>query len=65
MTTSHFSMYKDKAGKWRWRLESDNGRITGSSSQGYIDKADCETNAKHVARSIFDWADDVEFFSVQ
>jgi len=33
-----FEYYKDAAGKWRWRATADNGRIVGSSSQGFASK---------------------------
>ena len=33
-----FEYYKDAADKWRWRAIADNGRIVGSSSQGYASK---------------------------
>jgi len=31
MRKPHFTVYQDAAGEWRWRLEADNGRITGHS----------------------------------
>ena len=34
-------IYKDKGGKWRWRITAGNGRILAVSSQGYINKQDC------------------------
>lgn len=33
-----FEYYKDAADKWRWRATADNGRIVGSSSQGFSSK---------------------------
>lgn len=38
-------IYKDAAGKWRWRKVASNGRIVASSSQGYVNKSDCISNA--------------------
>lgn len=38
--------YKDKRGEFRWRRMARNGRITGTSSEGYSSKANCEANAK-------------------
>lgn len=38
--------YKDKRGEFRWRRMARNGRITGTSSEGYTTKANCERNAK-------------------
>ena len=41
-----WEFYKDGAGLWRWRRTAPNGRIVGSSSQGYVNKSDCEDNAR-------------------
>jgi uncharacterized protein YegP (UPF0339 family) len=41
-----WEFYKDTNSKWRWRRVSTNGRIVGSSSQGYVNKQDCKDNAK-------------------
>jgi len=30
--------YKDKRGKWRWRVKARNGRILGDSGQGYASR---------------------------
>ena len=45
MTTSHFSIYKDKAGKYRWRVKADNGEIVGASTQGFASRYRCASNA--------------------
>lgn len=37
--------YKDKAGKYRWRIIAENGRVTGASSQGFASKQKAEENA--------------------
>jgi len=37
-----FDVYKDNAGKYRWRLKASNGLIVAASSQGYKGKADCQ-----------------------
>ena len=39
-------VYKDKSGKWRWRQIAPNGKIVGSSSEGYSNKKDCMENAR-------------------
>ena len=36
-----FEYYKDKAGKWRWRLVSTTGRTMADSGQGYASKQGC------------------------
>jgi len=41
-------LYKDKAGKWRWRLTHNNGSIIGASCQGYVSKTACISNAQRV-----------------
>lgn len=32
-------VYKDRAGRWRWRLKSKNGRVIADSGQGYASEA--------------------------
>ena len=34
---------------WRWRRTASNGRIVGSSTQGYSNRADCIANASATA----------------
>jgi len=41
-----WEFYKDSAGQWRWRRVAENGRVVGSSSEGYRNKSDCEANAR-------------------
>lgn len=41
-----WEFYKDADGLWRWKRIAANGRIVGSSSQGYKNKNDCMDNAK-------------------
>ncbi|WP_232631634.1 YegP family protein [Methylobacterium sp. Leaf118] len=33
-------------GEWWWRRTASNGRIVGSSSEGYRNKPDCIANAR-------------------
>lgn len=40
--------YKDKAGKWRWRLTHNNGSIIAASCQGYVSKPACVKNCERV-----------------
>ena len=35
-----FEVYRDKAGEYRWRLLSSNGRITADSAEGYTRRED-------------------------
>ena len=41
-----WEIYQDKADEWRWRRTASNGRIVGSSSEGYDKKSDCIANAQ-------------------
>ena len=38
--------YEDKRGKIRWRVVAENGKIVGSSSQGFANKTIAEDNVK-------------------
>ena len=46
--------YEDKKNKWRWRIIADNGRIIGSSSQGFANKQLAEGNLRLVYEELFD-----------
>lgn len=39
-------IYQDKRGEWRWRMRNGDGSIVGAACEGYVDKVDCEKNAK-------------------
>jgi len=41
-----WEFYKDHENKWRWRRTAPNGNIVGASTEGYVNKADCEGNAR-------------------
>ena len=41
-----WEIYKGNDDDWRWRRTATNGRIVGSSSQGYSKKSDCVENAQ-------------------
>ena len=41
-----WEIYQDAASEWRWRRTASNGRIVGSSSQGYENRSDCISNAR-------------------
>jgi outer membrane protein OmpA-like peptidoglycan-associated protein/uncharacterized protein YegP (UPF0339 family) len=40
-----WEFYKDAEDKWRWRRTAPNGNIVGASTEGYMNRADCEGNA--------------------
>lgn len=37
-----FRLYKDTAGFWRWTLYAVNGCKIADSSEGYVNKSDCQ-----------------------
>ena len=41
-----WEFYQDPNKEWRWRRIASNGRIVGSSSQGYVNRNDCVANAR-------------------
>ena len=41
-----WTIYKDAAAKWRWRRTASNGQIVGASTEGYVNKSDCISNAR-------------------
>ena len=41
-----WEIYKDVDNQWRWRRTASNGNIVGASTQGYMNKTDCEGNAR-------------------
>ena len=34
------------SGGWRWRRTASNGRIVGSSTESYVNRTDCISNAR-------------------
>lgn len=46
MADDKWELYKDAAGEWRWRRTAPNGEIVGAATEGYINKSDCEDNAR-------------------
>ena len=47
---ARFELYKDKAGEYRWRFVSGNGRIIATSSEGYKAKGDCQNGIELIKR---------------
>ncbi len=47
-----FTIYKDSAGQFRWRLVAHNGRITGDSGEGYATKQGCKDAVERVKREV-------------
>lgn len=40
-----WEFYKDARNEWRWRRTAPNGKIVGSSTEGYKNKSNCIANA--------------------
>ncbi len=43
-----FQIYKDSAGKFRWRLRAANGEIIASSGEAYESKDSCKNGVQSV-----------------
>ncbi len=39
---AEFEIYQDARGEWRWRFRAANGEIVAVSSEGYVNRGDCE-----------------------
>ena len=50
MPLGKFEVYKDAAGKFRWRLKASNGEEI-ASGQGYESKEDCKDGIKSVKKN--------------
>jgi uncharacterized protein YegP (UPF0339 family) len=37
-----YVIYKDTAGRYRWRYVATNGNIIADSGEGYVNKSDCQ-----------------------
>ena len=48
----YFECYEDKAGEWRWRLLAGNGRIVGTSGEGYVRRAECLDSVWRLLRDL-------------
>lgn len=47
-----FSVYRDEAREWRWRLKHANGEIMAASGEGYTRKASCLLAVKHLKQRL-------------
>lgn len=41
-TFPSYWMYKDNRNEWRWTYEASNGKTIAVSSEGYVNRGDCE-----------------------
>jgi uncharacterized protein YegP (UPF0339 family) len=46
MPEDKWEFYTDDKGEWRWRRIAPNSREVGASTEGYKNRADCESNAR-------------------
>ncbi|WP_135829328.1 HVO_2922 family protein [Halorussus halobius] len=46
-----FEVYRDEAGKWRWRLVHDNGNVLADSGQGYSSRRAAQAGLRSVKRN--------------
>ena len=46
MKPHRITVYKDKAGRWRWRRQAGNNRIVAASEQGFKTKFYARRDAK-------------------
>ncbi len=37
-----FEIYQDNSGDYRWRFQSNSGKILAVSAEGYLNRANCE-----------------------
>ncbi|MGB2867646.1 MAG: OmpA family protein [Bacteroidota bacterium] len=42
-----WEFYKDIGDQWRWRRTAPDGSIVGTSTGSYVNKSECEENARH------------------
>ena len=47
-----FIVYRDKNGKWRWSMQTSNGRIIADSGEGYVYKNSCIKSIKILKENI-------------
>ena len=48
---THIHVYKDRAGKWRWRMKRG-GRIVADSGEGYTRKRSCAQSLLRLVRGL-------------
>lgn len=54
MTGPRFRIYRDKAGKWRWRLQAANGRVIADSGEAYTRPRDCRRAVRTVTAAVIE-----------
>ena len=51
-SSATFELFKDKGGKWRWRLVHDNGNVIADSGQGYASKQKARQGLRSVKGNV-------------
>ncbi|OYR58706.1 YegP family protein [Halorubrum halodurans] len=49
-----FEVYRDRGGKWRWRLIHENGNVLGDSGQGYSSRSKARQGLESVRSNVGD-----------
>ncbi|MDQ3631331.1 MAG: YegP family protein [Actinomycetota bacterium] len=47
-----FTIYRDSAGGFRWRLQAGNNRIVADSGESYVERSGAKQAAERVRRAI-------------
>lgn len=47
-----FTVYQDRSGQFRWRLQANNGRIPADSGEGYVSRAGARQAAERVRTEV-------------
>lgn len=50
-TQTHYKLYKDIAGEWRWTFYAANGRKIADSAEGYNNKTDAKNGIQLISTS--------------
>lgn len=58
------TLYRDRAGEWRWNRKAANGEVISDSAEGYVDRRDAIygmhiANADHAELRLIDDADNL------
>ena len=52
VTVNRWNLIKKTQTQYRWRIRANNGKIVDASTESFVNRADCEYNAKCSAKSI-------------
>lgn len=51
---NRYKPFKKTQTQYRWRIKANNGKIVDASTESFVNRADCEYNAKSSAKSIIE-----------